>query len=68
MWQRRLGVSWGRRCVLPQVELVTVELTHFSKVGYNIRFESMSTPDTKVLYLTDGMLFREILVDPLLSR
>ncbi|KAM0754168.1 P-loop containing nucleoside triphosphate hydrolase protein [Meredithblackwellia eburnea MCA 4105] len=37
-------------------------------VGYNIRFESMSTPDTKILYLTDGMLFREILVDPLLSR
>lgn len=28
----------------------------------------MSTPDTKILYLTDGMLFREILVDPLLSR
>lgn len=41
---------------------------HASQVGYNIRFESLSTPETKILYLTDGMLFREILVDPLLSR
>lgn len=38
------------------------------QVGYNIRFESMSSSETKILYLTDGMLFREILVDPLLSR
>ena len=30
--------------------------------------QSLSTPETKILYLTDGMLFREILVDPLLSR
>lgn len=33
-----------------------------------MRFEALCTPDTKVLYLTDGMLFREILLDPLLSR
>lgn len=33
-----------------------------------MRFESLATPDTKVVYLTDGMLFREILLDPLLSR
>ena len=38
------------------------------QVGYTIRFESLSNSDTKILYLTDGMLFREILVDPLLSR
>lgn len=37
-------------------------------MGYSIRFEALSTPDTKIIYLTDGMLFREILVDPLLSR
>lgn len=38
------------------------------QVGYSVRFEGLCTPDTKVLYLTDGMLFREILLDPLLSR
>ncbi|GAA5970073.1 hypothetical protein JCM11641_000256 [Rhodosporidiobolus odoratus] len=38
------------------------------EVGYSVRFEALSTPDTKILYLTDGMLFREILLDPLLSR
>ncbi|KAK4058654.1 hypothetical protein OIO90_000098 [Microbotryomycetes sp. JL221] len=38
------------------------------EVGYNVRFENLSSETTKVLYLTDGMLFREILLDPLLSR
>ncbi|GAA6026849.1 hypothetical protein JCM8097_005905 [Rhodosporidiobolus ruineniae] len=38
------------------------------EVGYSVRFEALSTADTKILYLTDGMLFREILLDPLLSR
>ncbi|KAG6819228.1 hypothetical protein H0H93_013971 [Arthromyces matolae] len=39
------------------------------EVGYTIRFEDVSSKErTRVLYLTDGMLFREILVDPLLSR
>ncbi|KAM0792469.1 hypothetical protein ACM66B_005144 [Microbotryomycetes sp. NB124-2] len=38
------------------------------EVGYNVRFENLSSDATKVLYLTDGMLFREILLDPLLSR
>ena len=39
------------------------------EVGYSIRFEDLSSPErTKIKYLTDGMLFREIMVDPLLSR
>ncbi|GAA5907970.1 hypothetical protein JCM5296_000774 [Sporobolomyces johnsonii] len=38
------------------------------EVGYSVRFEALSTSETKILYLTDGMLFREILLDPLLSR
>lgn len=40
-----------------------------SEVGYTIRFEDVSSKETtRILYMTDGMLFRETLVDPLLSR
>lgn len=39
------------------------------KVGYTIRFEDVSSPErTRIRYMTDGMLFRETLLDPLLSR
>lgn len=43
--------------------------TLFLQVGYTIRFEDVSSKEnTRILYMTDGMLFRETLVDPLLSR
>ncbi|KAL4246497.1 P-loop containing nucleoside triphosphate hydrolase [Abortiporus biennis] len=39
------------------------------EVGYTIRFEDVSDKErTHILYMTDGILFRETLVDPLLSR
>ncbi|KAF8458815.1 P-loop containing nucleoside triphosphate hydrolase protein [Terfezia claveryi] len=38
------------------------------EVGYSIRFEDMTSPRTVIKYLTDGLLLREILIDPLLSR
>ncbi|CCX33106.1 P-loop containing nucleoside triphosphate hydrolase protein [Pyronema domesticum] len=38
------------------------------EVGYSIRFEDMTGPKTRIKYMTDGMLLREALVDPLLSR
>lgn len=38
-------------------------------VGYTIRFEDVSDPNTTVLkFLTDGMLLREAMNDPLLSK
>ncbi|KAJ5691450.1 hypothetical protein N7488_012185 [Penicillium malachiteum] len=37
-------------------------------VGYSIRFEDLTSAETRVKFLTDGMLLREALVDPLLSR
>jgi HrpA-like RNA helicase len=37
-------------------------------IGYTVRFTSVSTPSTKVKFVTDGMLVRELLRDPLLSR
>lgn len=34
------------------------------EVGYTIRFEDCTSPETKIKYMTDGMLQREALVDP----
>ncbi|KAF2157062.1 P-loop containing nucleoside triphosphate hydrolase protein [Myriangium duriaei CBS 260.36] len=38
------------------------------EVGYSIRFEDVTSESTKIKFLTDGLLLREALVDPLLSR
>ncbi|KAK2766748.1 DEAH-box ATP-dependent RNA helicase prp22 [Arachnomyces sp. PD_36] len=38
------------------------------EVGYTIRFEDCTSPQTKIKYMTDGMLQREILLDPNLKK
>jgi pre-mRNA-splicing factor ATP-dependent RNA helicase DHX15/PRP43 len=38
------------------------------EVGYTIRFEDVSSQKTQLKYLTDGMLLRESMNDPELSR
>lgn len=38
------------------------------EVGYSIRFDNVVSEKTKIKFLTDGLLLREALVDPLLSR
>jgi ATP-dependent RNA helicase DHX8/PRP22 len=38
------------------------------QVGYSIRFEDCTSPETVIKYMTDGMLLRECLVDTNLSR
>lgn len=37
-------------------------------VGYQVRFTNMSNKFTKLKYLTDGMLLRELMIDPRLSK
>ncbi|KAJ1506208.1 DEAH-box ATP-dependent RNA helicase prp22, partial [Coelomomyces lativittatus] len=37
-------------------------------VGYSIRFENVTTSKTKLAYVTDGILLRELLDDPKLFR
>ncbi|KAH8835584.1 P-loop containing nucleoside triphosphate hydrolase protein [Flagelloscypha sp. PMI_526] len=38
------------------------------EVGYTIRFEDCTSPETRIKFMTDGMLQRECLVDPLCSQ
>ena len=38
------------------------------QVGYSVRFDDTSCADTRIRYLTDGMLVREALIDPNLKR
>jgi len=45
-----------------------MDVTLGSIVGYTIRFEDKSSPATRLKYLTDGMLLRESMMDPLLSK
>ena len=37
-------------------------------VGYSVRFEDVTSPETRIKYLTDGMMFREATNDEILSK
>ena len=37
-------------------------------MGYAIRFEDVSCPQTRIKYMTDGVLLRESLLDPDLEK
>jgi ATP-dependent RNA helicase DHX8/PRP22 len=39
-----------------------------AEVGYTIRFDDCTSPETRIKYMTDGMLQREILLDPDLRK
>ena len=36
--------------------------------GYSIRFEDKTSPETILKFMTDGMLLREAMSDPMLGR
>jgi len=38
------------------------------EVGYQIRFEDFTSPRTMIKYMTEGMLLRECLLNPVLSQ
>ncbi|XP_065653501.1 putative pre-mRNA-splicing factor ATP-dependent RNA helicase PRP1 [Hydra vulgaris] len=74
-------VSMGRRkhvcCTQPRrVAAMSVaqrvademDVTLGQEVGYSIRFEDCSSARTVMKYMTDGMLLREAMTDPLLDR
>lgn len=37
-------------------------------IGYSVRFDEKYTPTTRIKYMTDGMIVRELMSDPLLSK
>lgn len=38
------------------------------RVGYSVRFDEKSSSNTRIKYMTDGMIVRELLSDPMLSK
>lgn len=36
-----------------------------NSIGYHIRFDGYITPNTKILFVTEGLLLRQLLGDPL---
>lgn len=38
------------------------------RIGYRVRFDDRTTANTQLVYVTDGMLLREAMIDPLLNR
>ncbi|EGC33048.1 hypothetical protein DICPUDRAFT_56694 [Dictyostelium purpureum] len=68
---KMVGVTQPRRVAAISVAKRVSEEMDFElgqEVGYSIRFEELSSPKTFMKYLTDGMLLRESMGDPTLSR
>ncbi|KAH6645779.1 P-loop containing nucleoside triphosphate hydrolase protein [Truncatella angustata] len=66
-----IGVTQPRRVAATTVAIRVAEEVGCelgTDVGYSIRFEDITSAATKIKFLTDGLLIREALVDPLLSR
>lgn len=49
-------------------ELTFDDFIIFFQVGYTVRFEDATSSETKLKFMTDGMLLREAIGDPLLLR
>ncbi|KAK2607437.1 hypothetical protein N8I77_006108 [Diaporthe amygdali] len=66
-----VAVTQPRRVAATTVAVRVAEETATElgkEVGYSIRFDDVSSAATRIKFLTDGILIREALVDPLLSR
>ncbi|KJZ77101.1 Putative ATP-dependent RNA helicase DHX35 [Hirsutella minnesotensis 3608] len=66
-----IGVTQPRRVAATTVALRVAEEVGCEigkEVGFSIRFEDVTSSATRIKFLTDGLLVREALVNPLLSR
>ncbi|CAI6273681.1 unnamed protein product [Periconia digitata] len=69
--ERMIGITQPRRVAAMSVAKRVAEEVGCmlgQEVGYTIRFEDKTSPNTNIKFMTDGILQREILVDPMLSR
>uniref|UniRef100_A0A1J3FDM9 RNA helicase n=1 Tax=Noccaea caerulescens TaxID=107243 RepID=A0A1J3FDM9_NOCCA len=69
--EKMIGITQPRRIAAVTVakrvaEECNVELGQ--RVGYSIRFDDSTSSSTRLKYMTDGLLLREALLDPQLSR
>jgi ATP-dependent RNA helicase DHX8/PRP22 len=67
----RIGCTQPRRVAAISVAKRVAEECEVklgAEVGYSIRFEDCTSPETKIKYMTDGMLLRECLTDPELKQ
>ncbi|KAL3631244.1 Pre-mRNA-splicing factor ATP-dependent RNA helicase DEAH10 [Castilleja foliolosa] len=66
-----IGITQPRRVAAVTVAKRVAEecgATLGQKVGYSIRFEDTTSSSTRIKYMTDGLLLREALLDPYLSK
>ncbi|KAL7799870.1 P-loop containing nucleoside triphosphate hydrolase protein [Trichoderma ceciliae] len=66
-----IGVTQPRRVAATTVALRVADEVGCEigkEVGYSIRFEDVTSSSTRIKFLTDALLIREALADPLLSR
>ncbi|KAJ6439511.1 ATP-dependent RNA helicase DHX8 [Purpureocillium lavendulum] len=66
-----IGITQPRRVAATTVAVRVAEEVGCElgkEVGYSIRFEDVTSAQTRIKFMTDGLLIREALVDPLLSR
>lgn len=59
------------RLARPDVDSASMDTAMYSLggiVGFSVRFQSQASRGTRIKFLTDGILLREALIDPLLRR
>ncbi|KAJ8104163.1 P-loop containing nucleoside triphosphate hydrolase protein [Lipomyces tetrasporus] len=69
--KERIAVTQPRRVAAINLAKRVAEETKTTlgqDVGYSVRFQNMSSPKTKIKYLTDGMLLRELLLNTNLDQ
>ncbi|KAH3687945.1 hypothetical protein WICPIJ_001060 [Wickerhamomyces pijperi] len=68
---KMIGITQPRRVAATSIAKRVAEETSTtlgSLVGYAVRFEDETSKDTKIKYMTDGILLREMAQDPDLSK